>query len=69
MAERRAEAACVLNSVLLKMKAAYARLDADCTSSLRISDLKAARLALQPVFALSDSVVRSKSVDLDEAIY
>lgn len=69
MAERRGEAARVLNSVLLNMKAAYARLDADCTSLLRISDLKAARLALQPVFALSDSLMRSKSVDLDEAIF
>ena len=69
MADQRAEAARAVKSVLLNIKAASSRLDATCTSSLRVSDLKAAGLALQPVFALGDSLVHSKSVDLDEATF
>ena len=62
-------AARLLNSVLLRMKAANARLDAESTSSLCVSDLKAARLALETLFYFSERFMKHGPVELDEAMY
>ena len=57
-----------LNTTLSHIKAVNARLDADCTSMLCVTDLRTANLSLQPVFELSDSLVSRQSVELDEAM-
>ena len=66
-----AETARTTESMLLKIKAGHSRLDADSTSKLRGNELKAANHALQPVFALGESLVeqvRRDRVQLDEAM-
>lgn len=63
-----AEAACLINSVLSNTKAVNPRLDADCTSSLCVSDLKTAWIMLRPLFVFSDRLIMRQSVRLDEAM-
>ena len=57
-----------LSSMLSRVKAANARLDAECASELSSSDLGAANLVLDPIFELCPSLVSRKSMDLDEAL-
>ena len=59
----------IINSTMSQLKAASARLDADCASTLCLSDLKSARIILQPVFRLGDSLFEGReSMELDEAM-
>ena len=53
-----------LKSILSQMKAASAKLDADCKSMLCASDLGAARTVLQRLSKLSGSLSKRKSVEL-----
>ena len=58
-----------ISSVLSHLKAADARLDAECASKLSVSDLGPAGLMLQPAFELCEkNVVNCKSMELDEAM-
>ena len=63
-----AQAKQAIKSALSRVKAANARLDAKCTSTLRASDLASACRALEPVRQLSDSLKNRKSMELDEAM-
>ena len=58
----------ILTSTLSQLKAANARLNADCQSTLCVSDLKTARTCLQPLFKLCNSLLSRESVELDEAV-
>ena len=57
-----------INSVLSQLKVVTSRLDADCTSTLSVSDLEPARTILQPVFECGESFLSRKSSKLDEGI-
>ena len=57
----------ITNTALSQLKAVTARLDADCTISLCVSDLDAARTILQPVFELGESLLSRQSMKLNEA--
>lgn len=57
-----------INSMLSHIKAANARLDAECASKLSEVDLGSAGLILQPVFELCGSFASRKLVELDEAL-
>ena len=58
-----------LSSVLSHIKAANAKLDANCASKLSLSDLGEAEIALQPVFDLCEKgLVSRKLMKLDEAM-
>ena len=61
-------AARALNAILSRIKAVYARLDAESSSALTVCDLGRAGLVLQPVFSLSDSLASRSSVELEEAL-
>lgn len=64
----KANAARALDIILSRVKATNARLDADSTSALTVSDIDTSRLVLQPAFDLSDSLASCKSVELEEAL-
>ena len=57
-----------IDSMLSHIKAANARLDAECASKLSVSDLGSASPVLQPVFELFESLVKRESMELDEAL-
>ena len=64
-----AERARTIELMLSQIQAADARLGADCTSKLRGNGFTTANAALQPVFALSDSLQLERvPVQLDEAM-
>ena len=67
MAEQGCASADAASSIVSKIKAANARLDADSTSKLRMFDLRTASI-LQPIFELSDSLESRTSIELDEAM-
>ena len=71
MAEQSAKLAEELRSLKLKLsqvKMANARLDAECTSTLRGSDLAPANRLLQPVFDFSESLRERESMTMGEAM-
>ena len=57
-----------INDIMSKIRAVSDRLGADCASTLRGKDLKTARVALLPVFKLSESLVARAPVELHEAL-
>ena len=63
-----AERARTVESMLSQIQAADARLGADCTSKLRGNGFTTANAALQPVFAMSDSLLERVPVQLTEAM-
>ena len=58
-----------LNSIVSQMKAASAKLDADCTTTLCASDSGPADPVLQRLDELSSSLIERKAVKLDEAMF
>ena len=61
-------AARAFNAILSRIMAVNARLDAESTSALTVSDIGLFRLMLQPVFDLSNSLMSRTSVELEEAL-
>ena len=57
-----------LSSIVSQIKAVNVKLDADCTSTLCISDLRPAQAILHRVCQLSGSLKKLESVTLDEAM-
>ena len=72
MAEQRTadtKTAQIQNSTILsQLKAVTARLDADCTSTLCLSDLEPAHTILHPFFDISYSLIARESLELDKAM-
>ena len=64
-----AETALAPLAIVPQMKAVDAIFDADCTSTLYISNLKAAHTMLQRLSMLSGSLIRRKPIKLDEALF
>ena len=64
-----AKTAHALNSIVLQIKAANAKLDAGCSSALCVSDLRQAHAVLRRLVKLSGSLAWCKSVKLDEAVF
>ena len=58
----------LLKRLLSQITAASSRLDADCTSTLRESDLKTAHDVVQPLCKIALKLQSSKSLKLDEAL-